>query len=634
MWPLGVAAALFAQHDQPITFDGTLCHPRHVIVMQASLGGYDRSDVIRAFPEIDAISLDVGSVAKQFRKMQDKLGSSRVHLDRAARIAYTPNDPMWPDMWHSRAIKADLAWDLSRGTNLPIVAVIDTGVNTAHPDLAGNIWQNSSEIAGNSVDDDGNGFVDDVNGWDFVSNDPIPNDVNGHGTACAGLVAAVQDNAIGPCGVAPRARIMSLKAGNDSGYFYDTANIGCYLYAANNGARVLSMSFFSDRVSAPEQSAMAYAVSRGVLPIAAAGNDSTNYPYYPGAYENVMSVAALDQQLSKAGFSNFGSWVDVAAPGVSLRSTTASGGYTSGFGGTSGACPQVAGLAALLMGAVPTATSSQVRDVIEDTCVPKSQAPFGEYANYGMVDCQAALVALQAGTWAAKPTVVRWASPLGLGFVKSSRDRQRSVIYGRGFLNGTVRVLNASNVPMSASVFRDRIEFSYRSTDKGPYQVQRNGVTIATIPVPAAGATGYPLIEGHAGGASYTGGFFEARIPDDGLQIVANRRTAGDFQYWGTFRRVRPNATMSIRLQRSYSPGTAGVETIQIYDWASGSYPYGNWVTLASGPTPTVSTLSNLALPDPSRYVDPEGTVYFRLTTTNGLPAGATLSIDELILVD
>ncbi|MEO6709943.1 MAG: S8 family serine peptidase, partial [Planctomycetota bacterium] len=201
----------------------------------------------------------------------------RADFDHVKRLAYVPNDPYWP-MWHMQRIKADQAWDTHKGSPTVRVAIMDTGLNTTHPDLAANVWTNPGEIAGNLVDDDGNGYVDDIHGYDFAYGDGDPNDNFGHGSSCAGIVGARQDNGIGVTGVAPLTQLVGVKAALDSGYFYDSANVPALLYIADMGFQVVSMSFYSDGVTPAERTAIDYCWSHGVLPVSAAGNDSQVLP--------------------------------------------------------------------------------------------------------------------------------------------------------------------------------------------------------------------------------------------------------------------------------------------------------------------------------------------------------------------
>src|SRR6185295_7407802 len=166
---------------------------------------------------------------------------------------------------------ADVAWDTLKGAPTVRVAVMDTGLDYTHPDLAANVWTNPGEIPSNGIDDDSNGYIDDVHGYDFAYNDSDPNDNFGHGTSCAGLVAARQDNGIGVTGVAPLCQLVGVKAALDSGYFYDSANVPALLYCADMGFQVISMSFYSDGVTPAEGDAINYCWNHGVLPVAAAG---------------------------------------------------------------------------------------------------------------------------------------------------------------------------------------------------------------------------------------------------------------------------------------------------------------------------------------------------------------------------
>lgn len=638
-------AALALAAPNPITVDGMLCHPRRLMVKLED--GFDpkhiawgEARVLRWMPEIGWASIEVG--AKSGLKatqatLRGREGIARVDLDRAARTAYTPNDPRWADMWHATSIKANLAWDTSFGGPSAIVAVIDTGVNTAHEDLAGNIWVNTGEIPGNAIDDDLNGYIDDVNGYDFAYGDSIPNDVNGHGTPCSGLAAGIMDNAKGGCGVAPRARIMALKAAIDSGYFYDSANAPAYLYAANMGAKVLSMSFFSDRVSAIEGDAMRYAAQQGVLPVAAAGNDYSSVPYYPAGYEEVLSVAAYGTNLAKTSWSNFGPHVDVAAPGVNLVAPTTGGEYTGGFSGTSGACPQVAGLAALLFGANPGATAAQVRAAIEDTATPATQAPFGEYSNYGRVNAQAAMAAIMGSPAPARTPVVRYVNQFtqAIDDLYWPNDLSATArVYGRGFQAPRVVTATVGGVPAAIMAqTRDYVDVAYDAPGVGALKVFVDGTLVATVQQPVNSRAAFTLASASTpgSGATATGTFWET-LSADAQTLNVTRRSDNKVLLHGTFRRVNVGPNMRLKVVRRFTGTTVGTERIFLYDWSSASYPYGNWVELSAGPSPTSATTSWLNVPNPARFVDPEGTVIMQIETSTNLSSDAVLRLDQAIL--
>ncbi|HXH62128.1 MAG TPA: S8 family peptidase [Fimbriimonadaceae bacterium] len=627
--------------DQPIHIGDFLCHPRHLLAKFDSLKTAENSlpaggKIVRWMPQINVAVIETPKNQLQLsRSRMVTDGTAKwVSFDYAAIPAYVPNDPMWPNMWHMTAIKADKAWDVSRGSSDAVVAVIDTGVDVAHEDLAANIWTNTGEIPGNGIDDDGNGYIDDVHGYDFAYDDSDPDDQFGHGTACAGLVAAVQDNSIGVTGVAPFARIMALKAGLDTGFFYDSATVPAYLYAADNGANVMSMSFFSDRVSPAEGDAINYCWQHGVLPVAAAGNSASVYPYYPGAYDKTLCVAALDTNLNKAGFSNFGIWVDVAAPGVSLVTTTPGNGYTTGFAGTSGACPQVAGLAALLFGANPFATAAQVRAAIEDTAVPVNQPPFGEFCNYGVIDCEQAMLAIVGAAAPQRTPTVRAVTAIGTAsppLPVPSLIPMSFRVLGRGFAAAaTAQIFEGSGELSITDRQRDTIDADCAPLPSADQmEVYLDGALVSTLAVPEHRKLVLPLIDASTpgGGATSSGGFIEA-LNRDNLIVQTTRRTDGTIILQGTFMKVKPGISYDLHLRHQYTGTTVGTESIQLYDWSSASYPYGNFVTVYSGPVPTV--MSNYVVPvtDPDRFIDFEGTVYLRIVTSNDLDTGAELHVD------
>ena len=259
---------------------------------------------------------------------------------------------MWNAQRSELILRVPDAWNLSVGSEDVVVAVVDTGVDYTHPDLRSNIWRNTREANGRAgVDDDGNGYVDDVYGWDFANSRPNAFDDNKHGTHCAGIIGA-EKNGIGTIGINQKVRIMPLKflAGNGSG---DTrAAIQAIDYAVANGARVISNSWGGGGYSSLLNDAIQRAIARGVYVVAAAGNESNDNdarPTYPAGYPGVISVASSDQSDGLSYFSNFGSRsVFIAAPGSSIYSTVPGGSYEQ-LSGTSMATPQVSGAIALAL---------------------------------------------------------------------------------------------------------------------------------------------------------------------------------------------------------------------------------------------------------------------------------------------
>ncbi|MCA2959233.1 MAG: S8 family serine peptidase [Silvanigrellales bacterium] len=276
-------------------------------------------------------------------------------------------------LWGVVRMGAPEVWDVTRGEGV-LVAVVDTGVDLQHPALVPNLAVNAAEKEGKKgVDDDGNGYVDDVDGWDFYDSRASPDDDQGHGSHVAGTIAGnlVKDEFFG---VAPAARILAVKTHNGRGASREDAVVKGILYAADRGAKVINCSW-GGAPEAPDYSqvlfdAISYAGSKGALLVAAAGNDGSNNdrnPSYPSNYElgNVMAVSSTTSRDGLSSFSNYGaSTVHVAAPGSSVFSARAGGGYTT-QSGTSMAAPHAAGAAALVyakMGA--SATPESVREVL------------------------------------------------------------------------------------------------------------------------------------------------------------------------------------------------------------------------------------------------------------------------------
>jgi len=251
-----------------------------------------------------------------------------------------PDDPYLGDQWHLgtsvAAIRAQPAWDLETGSPSVPIAILDTGVDTGHPDLASKIWHNPGEIPGNGLDDDGNGYVDDVEGWDFGDDDADPSpgpvydaatgiDVGWHGTFVAGLAAAATDNGDGIAGVAWNCPVMALKVADSTGDLPLSAVTAAVAYAIDNGASVINMSLGSpDTTALPFfQPLVTAAFDAGIVTVSSAGNDGTDERNFPAACDSALSVAATDASNNRASFSNWGDWVDLAAPGAGLWSSIA-----------------------------------------------------------------------------------------------------------------------------------------------------------------------------------------------------------------------------------------------------------------------------------------------------------------------
>jgi subtilisin family serine protease len=297
-----------------------------------------------------------------------------------------PNDPSFNQLWglHNTGqsggtpdadIDAPEAWDIQTGNPNLVIGVIDTGVDYNHQDLVGNIWTNPGEIANNNIDDDGNGYVDDIRGWDFAYNDNNPSDVHGHGTHVSGTIAGKGNNGVGVTGVAWNAKIMPLKFLNDQGSGTLSNAIKAINYATAKGVKLTNNSWGGGPYTQALYDAIDAAGQAGALFIAAAGNSGQNadiYPMYPAAYNlpNIISVASTTRTDSLSWFSNYGlTSVDLGAPGSDIYSLAPGGGYAT-LSGTSMASPHVAGAAALLWSQNPTWTAQQVKNTLMNTGDP------------------------------------------------------------------------------------------------------------------------------------------------------------------------------------------------------------------------------------------------------------------------
>lgn len=338
-------------------------------------------------------------------------GIKAIEPNRVMRPSVFPNDPLLGLQWtHDNSgqiiggvpgtagadISSIAAWDRTTGSPDVVVAVIDTGIDYTHPDLAGNIWTNPGEIAGNGIDDDGNGYVDDIHGWDFgeQDSDPIDDDPNGgHGTPVAGVIGAVGNNGVGVAGVAWNVKLMALKVINkgDGGGLSLSAIIGAHDYAtmmigrgtnivaSNNSYGGFGQAFYKDAPTGfdAERDAIQRFVDAGAAFITAAGNsafdnDNPDFTFFPASYNipGVITVAATDNNDGMASFSNYGAeTVDLGAPGVNVYTTARGGGYTF-INGTSFSSPTVAGAVALLKTIRPTASAIEVKQALLNSVDP------------------------------------------------------------------------------------------------------------------------------------------------------------------------------------------------------------------------------------------------------------------------
>jgi subtilisin family serine protease len=307
-------------------------------------------------------------------------------------INNTPNDPRFGELWglnntgandpsrtpgtEGADISAFRAWDIEKGSKGIKIAVIDTGVDYTHPDLAANMWANEAELNGEEgVDDDGNGFIDDIHGWDFANDDSDPIDGHSHGTHCAGTIGAVHDNGVGVAGVMADVSIVAIKFLSDSGSGTTANAVKAIQYATSLDVDLMSNSWGGGGFSQALYDAIEEASEAGIVFTAAAGNSATNNdqrPHYPSNYDlpNVVSVAAHTAQDTLASFSCYGAeTVYVAAPGHKILSTVKNGGYDV-YSGTSMATPHVSGAIGLLLSKEGRMDHLELRERLMGTSAP------------------------------------------------------------------------------------------------------------------------------------------------------------------------------------------------------------------------------------------------------------------------
>lgn len=373
------------------TLSGNMVSLAHVFVIRPDPGRGTLSTVVRAIEELPHIEY----VAPNHHIALDGI----------------PNDSLVQRLYWIERVRAAEAWAITSGSSGVPIGIIDSGIDYRHPDLTDRIWQNEGEVGidalgldrrSNGVDDDDNGFIDDWHGWDFVDtpgfeddgdfldpdNDPM--DELGHGTVVAGVAGATGNNGSGVVGLAYGCPLMNVRAGGASGFLQEDDAAQAIVYAAQNGARVINLSFGEVSYMPLLHDAIRFAYAMGCVIVASAGNDNSSALHYPSGFDEAIAVASTDEDDFKASFSNYGSSIDVAAPGVDVWSCTLGGGYAP-FSGTSLSAPLVSALAGLVLSRDPTFSGDQVRSVIETSADDIGEIGWEPYYGAGRINAERAL---------------------------------------------------------------------------------------------------------------------------------------------------------------------------------------------------------------------------------------------------
>ena len=375
------SVALFFAEQDVVSYKRAIPHKKQKSLLKSRLSTYD-SNIDRAYLLRFSLLAELATLKVTFGESEYIEAVSLNFLRPTLADAIVPNDPKYAEQWSLPAIKLPEAWTIEKGDKNVVIAIVDSGVDYRHDDLATKIWVNQDEIPDNEIDDDENGYVDDVYGWDFtdapniqadgapysdsIEGDNEPIDESGHGTHVAGIAGAVPDNGIGIAGVAWNCSLMPVRAGLSLGggsRMQDDDSAAAIVYAADNGADIINMSWGSKQQSFVIRDAVEYAYARGVVLIGAAGNSNEAESIFPAAYRKVIAVASTNQFQQRFYRSNYGASVDISAPGNGIISTQIGNGYRL-LTGTSMAAPHVAGVAALMLSKRPALTHEEIRQIL------------------------------------------------------------------------------------------------------------------------------------------------------------------------------------------------------------------------------------------------------------------------------
>ena len=516
----------------------------------------------------------VQDIEKCIRDLENLKGveyAEKVPLDR---MCLTPNDPSYSSQWGLSNINAPAAWNyFSTGSNV-VVAIVDDAVERTHADLSPNLWVNTGEIAGNNIDDDNNGYIDDINGYDVASNDNNPNPPSSsfdHGTHVAGIVSARSNNGVGVASIGFSCKLMCVKSTSTVGQV--TNGYDGILYAAVSGADIINMSWGGPGTSTTAQNIVNYAAGEGCILIAAAGNDDVNTQFYPAAYNNVVSVAATTSTNTKASFSNYGSWIDVSAPGNNIYSTTVGNSYGN-KSGTSMASPMVAGLAGLMKSLNPTMPNADLINCLLTTAVNiDAQNPtfIGELGS-GRIDAAAAMACV--ATSLNNPPVADFSANFtaisaGGSVLFTNLSTYNPTGWNWTFTGGTPASFSGQNPPSITYNTPGTYNVSLTVTNANGTDTETKTGYIVVSPAAVCERINLPTPAGWTGSNYYTGATLGSDGWINGMNVYLDKQKAMYFDASASPNTVLNNVWVAFGL--AYSATPSKIVPITIYDGTSGT---------------------------------------------------------------
>ncbi len=514
---------------------------------------------------------DIEKCIKDLENLKGVEYAEKVPLDR---MCLTPNDPSYSSQWGLANINAPAAWNyFSTGSNV-VVAIVDDAIERTHADLSPNLWVNTGEIAGNNIDDDNNGYIDDINGYDVGSNDNNPNPPSAsfdHGTHVAGIVSARSNNGIGVASIGFSCKLMCVKSTTTVGQV--TNGYDGILYAAVSGADVINMSWGGPGSSTTAQNIVNYAVGEGCILIAAAGNDNVNTQFYPAAYNNVVSVAATTSSNTKASFSNYGSWVDVSAPGNNIYSTTVGNTYGN-KSGTSMASPMLAGLAGLMKSLNPTMPNADLINCLLSTAANiNAQNPsyIGQLGS-GRIDASAAMACVAASL--NNPPIADFSANFtaisaGGSVVFTNLSTYNPTSWSWTFTGGTPASFNGQNPPSITYNTPGTYNVSLTVTNANGTDTETKTGYIVVSTAAVCQKINLPAPVGWTGTNYFTGATVGQDGWINGMNVYLDKQKAMYFDASAS-----PNTILNnvwVAFGRAYSATPGKIVPITIYDGTSGT---------------------------------------------------------------